>query len=171
MATTPTWWVVLSSVGFWLLSSLLVGGWANRLPNRWLEAVNPRPPARDHAAAALGIRRWKRFIPDAGAALPGGVAKASLVRRDPSALRRLLIETRRAELVHWALWAAGWLTALWLPMAAVVGNLLFATGFNLPCLLLQRFNRRRLLRCLERAQRPSSRSVSSSSATVPGASA
>ncbi|MFN7901163.1 MAG: hypothetical protein ACK5N0_16160 [Synechococcaceae cyanobacterium] len=171
MATTPTWWVVLSSAGFWLLSSLLVGAWANRLPNRWLEAAGAPQSARVDAPAAPGIRRWKRFIPDAGAALPGGVAKASLVSRDPGDLRRLLIETRRAELVHWALGAAGLLTALWLPMAAVLGNLLFAVGFNLPCLLLQRFNRRRLLRCLARAQRPSSRSASGTSAAGPGASA
>jgi glycosyl-4,4'-diaponeurosporenoate acyltransferase len=70
------------------------------------------------------------------------------VSRDPNSLQRLVIETRRAELVHWILWAAGLLTPLWLPTPAVTGNLLFATGFNLPCLLLQRYNRRRLLRLL-----------------------
>ena len=170
MKLTAAWWVVLSSAGFWLLLSLLVGALANHLPTRWLEPAPEAAPVRPHARAPLGIRRWKRWIPDAGPALPGGVAKASLVSRDPRSLQRLVIETRRAELVHWALWAAGLLTPLWLPPLAVVGNLLFATGFNLPCLLLQRFNRRRLLRCLARAQGPSSRSASSSSAAGPAAS-
>lgn len=163
MTVTTAAMVVLSSAGFWLLASLLVGALANRLPSRWLEVAPERPPVPAHTAAPPGIRRWKRWIPDAGAALPGGVAKASLVSRDPCGLERLVIETRRAELVHWALGAAGLLTALWLPLPAVVGNLLFATGFNLPCLLLQRFNRRRLLRCLARAQRPGSLSAGSSS--------
>jgi glycosyl-4,4'-diaponeurosporenoate acyltransferase len=78
------------------------------------------------------------------------VPKASLVRRDPVALRRLVVETHRAELVHWLLWPAGLLTALWLPPAGVLVNVVFATLFNLPCVLLQRFNRGRLRRCLAR---------------------
>lgn len=149
-------WMVGSSVAFWLLASLLLGLLANRLPERWLQAgllPPPRPPAR--RAGPPGIRRWKRWIPDAGPALPGGIAKASLVRRDPDALARLLLETRRAALVHGALWAAGLGTALWLPPAGVAVNLLFATAFNLPCLLLQGYNRRRLLHCLARLQSPS----------------
>jgi len=97
-----------------------------------------------------GILVWKRWIPDAGGALPGGVGKASLVRRDRDSLPRLVLETRRAELVHWLLLPAGLLTALWLPPVWVVVNMLFALALNLPCLLLQRYNRARLLRCLKR---------------------
>jgi glycosyl-4,4'-diaponeurosporenoate acyltransferase len=41
-------------------------------------------------------------------------------------------------------------TVLWLPPLGVALNLLFATAFNLPCLLLQRYNRRRLQRLLHR---------------------
>jgi glycosyl-4,4'-diaponeurosporenoate acyltransferase len=152
----PTLLPLLSSVAFWLLASLVVGAVANQLPPRWLEAAGPAPPHRlppRRPAGPLGIRLWKRWIPDAGGALPGGVAKASLVRREPAALRRLLLETRRAELVHGLLWPAGLLTALWLPPAGVLVNLVFATAFNLPCLLLQRYNRTRLRHCLARLER------------------
>jgi glycosyl-4,4'-diaponeurosporenoate acyltransferase len=147
-------WLVLSSVAFWLLASLLVGSLANRLPQRWLQGA---PVPLRCSGPGLGIRRWKRWIPDAGGALPGGVAKASLVRRDRLALERLVIETRRAELVHVLLWPAGLLTALWLPAVAVLVNLGFATLFNLPCVLLQRYNRRRLRRCLARLDSPTVR--------------
>ena len=150
---------LVSSAAFWLLASLLVGLLANQLPAGWLLGLEP---AAGHGAGQgageagskqrgpAAIRLWKRWIPDAGGALPGGVRKASLVRRDPQTLRRLLIETRRAELVHWALWPAGLLTALWLPPAGVLVNLGFATAFNLPCLVLQRYNRERLRHCLAR---------------------
>jgi glycosyl-4,4'-diaponeurosporenoate acyltransferase len=148
---------LVSSAAFWVASALLVGLLANQLPARWLGSGGLSPPpsspqrhGRSAVVGAPGIRIWKRWIPDAGGALPGGVPKASLVRRDPAALRRLVVETRRAELVHWALWPAGLLTALWLPPAGVLVNLVFATLFNLPCLLLQRFNRARLRRCLAR---------------------
>jgi glycosyl-4,4'-diaponeurosporenoate acyltransferase len=145
--------LVLSSVAFWLLASLLVGWLANLLPPSWLQPAASSPLAPE-PLPGLGVRVWKRWIPDAGGALPGGVAKASLVRRDPEALRRLVIETRRAELVHGVLWPAGLLTTLWLPPAAVLVNLVFATLFNLPCLLVQRHNRRRLQRCLQRMAGP-----------------
>jgi glycosyl-4,4'-diaponeurosporenoate acyltransferase len=147
---------VLSSAAFWLGAALLVGLLANQLPPQWLGWGEPRPRAavqprrRAPSAGPPGIRIWKHWIPDAGGTLPGGVRKATLVRRDPEALRRLVLETRRAELVHWALWPAGLLTALWLPPAGVLVNLVFATLFNLPCVLLQRFNRARLRRCLAR---------------------
>ena len=65
------------------------------------------------------------------------------------ALHRLVIETRRAELVHAVLWPAGLLTALWLPAAAVLVNLLFACLFNLPCLLIQRVTRERVQRLID----------------------
>ena len=149
-----------SSMAFWLLAALLVGALANLLPPRWLDNTerwlprsspsSPRSRGRAAVVAPPGIRIWKHWIPDAGGALPGGVRKATLVRRDPAALRRLVVETRRAELVHWVLWPAGLLTALWLPPAGVLVNVAFATVFNLPCLLLQRFNRGRLRRCLAR---------------------
>lgn len=158
------WLPLLSSMAFWLLASLLVGLLANGLRATWLE--RPRATGASHhvpcratqlqtgpggrAPQPPGIRMWKRWIPDAGGALPGGVPKASLVRRDRDSLRRLVLETRRAELVHWLLLPAGLLTALWLPPAGVVVNMLFALAFNLPCLLLQRYNRARLLRCLKR---------------------
>lgn len=157
---------LLGCAGLWLGWSLLVGLIANHLPDRLLErrlsfaggggagrAATPTPrQALRQMDRRLAVRHWKPWIPDAGNALPGGVSKASLVRRDPLALRRLLLETRRAELVHWALWPAWLVTALWLPPVGVLINLVFATLFNLPCLLLQRYNRLRLQLVLLRAR-------------------
>ena len=150
---------VLATAGLWLGWSLLVGLLANRLPLAWLcdptdgTSGKRQPTSPRRYERWLAIRRWKPWIPDAGHALPGGIRKASLARRDPEALRRLIGETRRAELVHWALWPAWLPSALWLPPAGVAFNLLFATAFNLPCLLLQRYNRRRLQRLLVRFER------------------
>ena len=141
---------LLSSVLFWLTASLLVGLLANRGPPRRLMGRGPGGRRVELGRNPLAIRRWKRWIPDAGGSLPGGVRKATLVRRDPRALERLVIETRRAELVHWLLLPAGFVPALWLPRTGVAVNLLFALAFNLPCLLLQRHNRARLRRCLAR---------------------
>jgi glycosyl-4,4'-diaponeurosporenoate acyltransferase len=150
VTSAPLW---TSALG-WLGWCLLVGGLANALPlnvlshDGWLTRPRPWGERTGSYERRLAIRRWKPLLPDAGGVLPGGVAKAALVRRDRSSLERLLAETRRAELVHLALWPFWLVTALWLPPRGVLINLIFATAFNLPCLWLQRYSRLRLLQIL-----------------------
>ena len=139
----------------WLSWSLLVGALANLVPTSWLAAGNWiwRRPWRESCQGferRLAIRRWKGWLPDAGNALPKGVAKAALVGRNRADLERLVLETRRAELVHLLLWPFWIVTSRWLEPAGVLLNLLFACGFNLPCIWIQRYNRLRLNRLLER---------------------
>jgi glycosyl-4,4'-diaponeurosporenoate acyltransferase len=155
MALPPGLGEGLACAVLWLGWSLLVGAAVNQLPLPWLANPDGELP-QGEAATALRryerywlIRRWKPWIPDAGHVLPGGIYKASLMGRDRAGLERLLAETRRAELVHWALWPAWLVTALWLPPLGVVLNLVFATFFNLPCLLLQRYNRLRVGKLLQ----------------------
>lgn len=153
-----------SSLG-WFLWSLLVGYGGHRLSADGLLSFTAldRPAAAPGSGGhgwleALGIRRWKDRLPEAGAFFPGGTAKRSFREVGPGRgtaeltqdLQRYLVETRRAELVHLAIWPFWGATALWLPPAAVLVNLVFATAFNLPCILVQRFNRRRVLRLLGR---------------------
>jgi glycosyl-4,4'-diaponeurosporenoate acyltransferase len=135
----------------WLSLSVAVGYVGHRLPARWL--------ARDSALTRLRtfeldgtfwqrrlkVRRWKDRLPDAGAFF-GGVSKKR-VRR--TGLARLLVETRRAELVHWALLACGPVFALWNPPVLAATMVCFAVIANVPCLVVQRFNRARLLRVLQ----------------------
>lgn len=152
-------WMILVCSGGWLGWSLLIGGLAQRLPpaalerDGWPTAPRPWGERPIDYERWLRIRHWKDRLPDAGTAFPGGVRKDSLVRRDALALRRLVAETRRAELVHLALWPFWIVTALWLPPLGVLLNLLFATAFNLPCLWLQRYNRLRLTALLTRIDR------------------
>jgi len=149
----------LACAAGWLLWSMLIGWLAQRLPPKaldhdsWLTGRRPWPESPESFEKRLGIHSWKFLMPDAGPAFPGGVSKNSLVSRDPAVLQRLLEETRRAELVHLAIWPFWIVTALWLPLAGVLINLAFATLFNLPCLWLQRYNHLRAKRTLQRLQR------------------
>lgn len=140
----------------WLLWSVLVGYLGHRLPLAALDHDSfwsrPRPWGEALAPyeQRLAIRRWKGWLPDAGALFPGGVGKGALVGRDRLRLERLVVETRRAEWVHLAIWPFWLVTALWLPPLGVAANLLFALAFNLPCLWLQRYTRLRLVALLAR---------------------
>jgi len=117
---------------------------------RWL--ARPRRFERDGRfyERVLRIRRWKRWLPDAGATFEGGVAKRSLARLDVESLDRLRIETLRAEAVHVALLVVAPAFVLWNPPGLAVVMLVYAAVANVPCLVAQRYNRLRVCRILSR---------------------
>ena len=74
----------------------------------------------------------------------GGVSKRTLAARDPAGLHRFAAETRRAERVHWVLLGCGPLFFLWNPFPLGLAMLAYALVANLPCIVIQRYNRARL---------------------------
>lgn len=96
------------------------------------------------------IMRWKDKLPEAGAMFAGGISKQSLIGVDDDGLSRFAIETRRAELTHWLAALPGPLFVLWNPGHAVPLMILYGVGVNAPFIMIQRFNRQRIGRILER---------------------
>jgi glycosyl-4,4'-diaponeurosporenoate acyltransferase len=147
-------WIVAANVGGWLAIQLGLARLVARIPDSRL-----RPPpafawerggdAYEHCCA---IHRWKDVLPDGGAWFAGGFAKARLARRDPAYLRQFARETWRGELCHWLALCC---TPLFFPWNPWWGDLViaaYAILANLPCILVQRHNRARLQRLLERRE-------------------
>lgn len=95
----------------------------------------------------LGIKRWKDIVPDMSRIMPDMVKKKltrNIVRGE--GYDTLIKETCVAECVHWALialsagiflfWRGAWAAAFWL-----VYNILG----NVPFIMIQRYNRPRLV--------------------------
>ena len=142
--------------GAWAVAGVAVGYAASRLPSRLLDhdtaLTGLRSWERDgRAYVRLGVRRWKDRLPEAGAVFRGGISKRSLPGRDMVQLERFRAETRRAELVHWALLAVTPLFALWNPPLLLVAMVAYALVANVPCIIVQRYNRARLARILDGA--------------------
>lgn len=97
----------------------------------------------------LGVKSWKGRLPDAGPWFAGGFSKAGLASRSPDYLRRFLAETCRGELAHWLAMLPAPFFFLW--NRPWVGGLMvaYALAGNLPCVIAQRYNRRRLERLLK----------------------
>jgi glycosyl-4,4'-diaponeurosporenoate acyltransferase len=152
--------VVLLDALVWAAWSAVVGYAAHRLPMRRLDHDSRLTRLRTWERGGrvyerLAIRRWKDRLPEFGAVFRGGASKRSLPARDTPHLTRLAAETRRAEIVHWAIPLAAPLFALWNPAWLVVGMAAYAVVANAPCLIVQRYNRGRLLRVLTRRNRTS----------------
>jgi glycosyl-4,4'-diaponeurosporenoate acyltransferase len=151
-------WAVLVDAAVWAVWSTGCGFALHRLPARrlahdgWLTRI--RAVERGgRTYERLGIRRWKGRLPEAGGLFAGGFDKRHLRNGSVRHLERFRVETRRAELTHWWVMALGPCFALWNrgPLALVM--LAYAVVANLPCIMIQRYNRARLDRVLAGAAR------------------
>ena len=145
----------------WVSVSAVVGLVGALLPDRVLghetAITRIRPVERDgRLYARLRIKRWKRRLPETNNFGPGArPSKSSLGGRD--GIAPLVSETRRAEYVHLCIAACGPLFLLWNPPALGTVMVAFGVAFNAPFIVVQRYNRARLLAVLRRPLRSVSR--------------
>lgn len=90
------------------------------------------------------VKRWKDIIPDGGGLFKRGFAKKKLKNSDPQYLKTFLYETKRAELTHLLTILPAPVFFLWNVWWAGVIMIVYALIANIPCILLQRYNRARL---------------------------
>lgn len=98
----------------------------------------------------LAIKSWKQNLCDGATWFARGVSKARLPGKSPEALERFARETWRGELVHWLAMLSLPVFRIWNPGWAVGLNALYALAANLPCILVQRYNRARIQRVCAR---------------------
>ena len=143
------WGVIHASTGYLV----------HRLPARLFERDTfLTRPRRLEAGGVLYVRflrikRWKRWLPEAGNLFAGGFDKKHLAHRDRAYLTTYVRETRRAELGHVLAALPAPLFFLWNPWYAGVAMLVYAVAANGPCVASQRYNRLRLLRILRFGER------------------
>ena len=136
---------LIGIVGF-LLGRLLPKGWFryDQFPFR------PFPFEKNgEIYAAWGIRRWKDQFPDMSEILPNLMPSKKLPRRASGEQLMLMVqETYIAEAIHVLLCIAGLhCMQLWPGIGGLAAAVLNVLG-NLPYIVIQRFNRPRLVRLL-----------------------
>ena len=95
----------------------------------------------------IGIRKWMNKVPDMSRIFPKMMPPKRMVDTSTGALRRMIQETCTAELIHGLLCLTGfYCIALWPGNGGIILSVLNVVLFNLPFMLIQRYNRPRLLR-------------------------
>ena len=140
------------------LVSFLLG---RELPKSWL-----RPdafPFRTYAWEetlwkALKIRSWQAKVPDMSKVFPKLMPAKALTQKTAQNLPLMIEETCVAELTHGLLCFAGlYLLKIWPGIGGVILTVIYILLGNLPFLLIQRYNRPRLQRLLEKQSRRTKR--------------
>lgn len=129
------------------------------LPRKWFDAA--RPPYRaaewekgGRVYEKLGIKRWKDIVPDMSRIMPDMVKKKLTNENKEHGMDTLIAETCVAECVHWALMILSlgillWWRGLWAAVFILVYNIFG----NLPFIMIQRYNRPRLVMLEQRRKR------------------
>ena len=130
----------------WPIIQLTIGFVALRIPqdsferDTWLTAPHGWEQEGRVYRDWFAIRRWKSQLPD-GAPWLGGFAKKKLLERNPTAIAKFLVETRRAEIAHWCMLGCLPIFFIWNPPWARWVMTAYALAANLPCIFAQRYNR------------------------------
>ena len=103
----------------------------------------------------IGIRRWQNLVPDVSRVFPQIVPRKAMENNlNVSGLYRMVQETCVAELTHVLLCLTGFvLVWIWPGAGGVILYLIYVLFGNFPFILIQRYNRPRLLRILRMAER------------------
>lgn len=172
----PDGWAVVLGIAVWAVAGTLIGYAFHRMPVGRFTTDGPftrlRGFERDGRVyeRRLHIRAWKDRLPEGGAWFDGGFSKRQVGGRSAAGLERFVAETRRAERTHWVVMALAPLFVLWSPPVLAVAMIVYGLLANLPCLLIQRYNRARLLRTLALVRRNEARRTAAAPATVATAS-
>ena len=107
----------------------------------------------------LHIKKWQNRLPDMSRILPFLMPpKRMTTKMDADTLRRMLQETCVAEFIHWLLFVAGFGLCRFLPHPwGLIVSILYNLLGNLPFILIQRYNRPRLQRLLDRMEQGTQR--------------
>ncbi|HVP20844.1 MAG TPA: hypothetical protein VMS73_03180 [Anaerolineaceae bacterium] len=153
----PTQTILLDII-IWLVIQLTIGYCSSKIPLDWL---NP-----DHwffqtfgwekdgeiYQKIFHVRSWKRFLPNGSGLYRGAFSIKNLPTNDPAYLERWLKESVRAEICHWAMIIPVFFFFLWnsVPMGWV--NVAYAFLSNLVPIVVQRYNRPRMRKLLDRME-------------------
>jgi len=139
----------------WLALQLSIAAAATRMSSRCFANEGGLYRVREWEVGIyrrwLHIQRWKRMLPDGGPWVGGSFRKMRFERRDAEYLRQFALETRRGEVAHWLMLGCFPIFFLWNPTEAWIVLALYAVAANLPCIVVQRYNRAVATKLLARA--------------------
>lgn len=148
----PRFWMIASFIAGWFIIQMGAALLANRIPSRLLQDSGLFRVFKFESDSlyrrVFRVHKWKHLLPDGAAASKNGFRKKHMVGSDPEYIRKFILESKRAELIHWIAIFPFWVFGLWSPPIVIPIMLLYALAANMPCIIAQRYNRPRLRRLL-----------------------
>ncbi|MCV9886558.1 glycosyl-4,4'-diaponeurosporenoate acyltransferase CrtO family protein [Metabacillus halosaccharovorans] len=149
-------WTIIIDVVAWVFFHLLVSVFCFLVPLRYFQRSSSlfKIAAWENSGhlwqRLFCVKKWKGAVPDGARLFKFGYEKKALHGVDNNTLQRFAAETKRAELAHWLSILPAPLFFFWNPVWAGWVMILYALFFNIPLIIVQRYNRARLEMILDR---------------------
>jgi glycosyl-4,4'-diaponeurosporenoate acyltransferase len=147
------WMLALDFIA-WLVINLSVAGVISMLPSSsfypetWLFKERDREKQSRLYERLFKIKKWKGWLPDGAEVSRKAFKKKHLQTADSAYIQVFILETCRAEILHWIIFLFGFIFFIWNPWYVGIIMIVYAGITNLPCVVTQRYNRIRLKRLL-----------------------
>ena len=149
-------WTVIVDFVAWFILHMVIAYGATLLPVKlfdekmWLYRTRSWEKKGAFYTKLFRVESWKDKLPDGASWFSQGFAKKGLAQKKSEYLDRFVKETCRGELAHWFVIAVAPLFFLFNPWYAGIIMIIYAFMANLPCIIVQRYNRPRLMRIRDR---------------------
>jgi glycosyl-4,4'-diaponeurosporenoate acyltransferase len=150
--STP--WILALDFLVWLVIDLSVAGILSRLraesfnTKNWLFKERKWEKQSRLYEHFFKINKWKGWLPDGAKVSRTAFKKKHLQTTKSGYIQLFILETCRAEILHWIIFLFGLIFFVWNAWYVGIIMIIYAAITNLPCILAQRYNRIRLERLL-----------------------
>lgn len=148
-------WLIFINVSGWIVIHLGISFLCSKIPvtnfniKNWIYRIRKIENSGLFYVNYFRIKKWKDLLPDGASIFRGGFKKRKLKNFSYEYLNEFSLETCRAELTHWLQILPAPLFFLWNVWWAGIIIIIYALLLNMPCILLQRYNRARLANVLK----------------------
>ncbi len=155
LVQVPFWLMIVLNVILWPIFHMIISLLTVRIPDQaflrdqFVLPVKATPQGQHFYEHVLFIRVWKKFIPDGATIFKFGFRKKTMEGNDQSYFNKFILETRRAEFSHVLQMLPMFIFFIFNTWEIAMIMVVYALAFNLPLILLQRYNRIRFLRIIQ----------------------
>lgn len=139
--------IIIANVALWPIIHIVVSWYFTKLPRNLFDPNHVLFRQKKWEQNGLfydkcfNLKKWKKRLPDGAAWFNGGFPKGKLLSKDPAYLNDFIKETCRGEAAHLATMLVTPLFFIWNPPWADLVMLGYGILANLPCIMVQRYNR------------------------------
>lgn len=99
------------------------------------------------------VKKWKDKLPEFSDFIRTLFSKRHIQSTNNNYLKMFLAESCKAEFTHWAIICSSFLFIFWTDLLGTAKIVVVAVFLNLPYIIIQRYNRPRIIRLLEKFSR------------------
>lgn len=146
--------VLLANIIIFIFFSVAISYLSVKLPEhiyfykRWIFRERKWEKAGALYERLFRVRSWKALLPEVSDFFNFSFPKKYFTQSNREYMSKYLMESCRSELTHWNIIFSSLLFILWCDPSTTLKIIIIAISLNLPYIIIQRYNRPRIIRLL-----------------------